>query len=66
MQNSRQIHGSCSGRKTRNGIGLIFWEEREFLSCNALSEQGHHRVLLKYCCGSREEVREGEGLASLT
>lgn len=64
MQNSREIHGSHSGRKTRNLIGLIFGEERDFLSCSALTEQGH-QVLLKYCCGSREEVREGESLASL-
>ena len=66
MQNSRQIHGSRSGRKTRNVIGLTFGEEREFLSCNALTEQGHHQVLVKYCCGSREEVRAGESLESLT
>lgn len=66
MQNSGQIQGSCSGRKTRNVLGLHFWEEREFLSCSALTEQGHHQVLLKYCCGSREEVREGGSLESLT
>lgn len=62
MQSFRFMGVMVGEKKNRNVIG---GENIEFLFWSAITEKGDN-VLLKYCCGSREEGREGLSLESLT